>query len=456
MVDLHAIEGGGGEVSSPELACGEVIDDRFEIHARIGSGVTGSVYKAFDSTLDRFVAIKVLEPSRAEAAAHEAQILARIRHRNVVAIHDYGFTPRFRYLVLELLVGRDLRRWLAEQPQRDEILARFLEAGRGMAAAHEAGLVHRDLKPSNVILTHEGRAVVIDFGLARNLDTLDGEEPDHQGSSSGSLAYLAPEHFAREVGDQRCDQFAFCVLLWEALSGKNPFGGDDPISRYQSIARGPGPLEAEVPAHVVRSLRRGLSLAPDDRFATMGELLDSIEHSPSAPRRRRRPLLSAMLVAATFALGWGIAPDPLIEHAVSGEPFNLKQSVAFILLDSANAKLASGDTVAAKDTFDAATNLVLQLEEASPPYCRFAWEIEGFADRLLLAGDLPRGRVLYTRARKFARDCDLPRESIENLDSKIRSSREAFLASKRAAEHSSSAPAPVQPAEPTPPSTPTP
>jgi hypothetical protein len=418
------------------VAGARIIEGRFEVRRRIGSGATGSVYEAFDRTLDRHVAIKVLEPSRARDADREAHILARIRHRNVVAIHDYGVAPGFRYLVLELLVGRDLRRWSSERPPVDEILARLLEAGRGLAAAHAAGLVHRDFKPSNLILTqsesteagHADRAVVIDFGLARNLESHDGLDPLESASSSGALAYLAPEYLVHGQGDARSDQFAWCVVLWEALTGTNPFTGDDPSSRHASILRGPAQFVADVPNHVARALRRGLSGSPDDRFASMTELLDHIEQAPSRlPHRRRRPLLSAVLVAATFALGWGLAPDPMIEHAVSDEPFNPKAAAAFILLDAARGEIEAGNTVAAKDGFDAATELIRELEEASVPYCQFAAEIEGFADALLAAGDLRRGRVLYTRALKFAKDCDRPREYIEQLESKKRSARETFL-----------------------------
>jgi hypothetical protein len=454
---LHAIEGGGDAVRSPQLVSAvqsfesralaegaRIIEGRFEVRRRIGSGATGSVYEAFDRTLDRHVAIKVLEPDRARAADREAHILARIRHRNVVSIHDYGFAPEFRYLVLELLVGRDLRQWLAERPTHEEILARLLEAGRGLAAVHAAGLVHRDFKPSNVILTDgestsEGRserAVVIDFGLARNLETLgkfdssDGEVGTplrpKRGSSSNALAYLAPEHLVHEAGDARSDQFAWCVVLWEALTGSNPFTGDDPVGRHRSIAQGPGEFGADVPAHVARALRRGLSFRPTDRFASMTELLDAIERPPSrAPRFRRRPLLSALVIAATFALGWGVAPDPVIEHAVS-EDFD----PADFLLDEAKQSLAAGDTVLAKARFDAATKLALELEHGSASYCRFGDQIEPFADAMLAAGDLRRGRVLYTRAINFAKDCHRSRGYIEQLQGKYRSSREAFLSTQ--------------------------
>jgi serine/threonine protein kinase len=324
---------------------------------------------------------------------------------------------------------------LVEQPTSDQIVARFLEAGRGLAAAHAAGLVHRDFKPSNLIVTEDGRAVVIDFGVARNLDTLDDATPlesPTRGSSSRSLAYLAPEHLVLDAGDERCDQFSFCVTFWEALTGTNPFTGDDPISRYQSIARGPGRLRATVPRHLARVLRRGLSLSPSARFSSMTELLENIEHPALAtPRRRRRPLLSAVLVAATFALGWGVAPDPIIEHAVSDDSFNAPSVAAFILLDTANTELASGDAIAAKVSFDAATKMIFDVEKASPRYCQFGAEIENFADALLVAGDLRRGRVLYTRAIKFAQDCDRPRDYLEQLESKKRSSRESFLTTQQ-------------------------
>ncbi len=446
---LHPIDGGGDGVPSPappsdverfeaQLASGSlVIDHRFEVRARIGQGTTGSVYEAFDRTLDRLVAIKVFEPGHPEVAAREAQTLARIRHRNVVAIHDYSIASNYRYLVLELLVGRDLRRWLNEGPSVDEILARLVEAGRGLAAAHAAGLIHRDFKPSNLILTNEGRAVVIDFGLARSRSsrplagTSDSVVRPSRDSSSGSLAYVAPESFAEDDSDARSDQFAFCVVLWEALTGENPFSGDDPEARHQSIVRGPGQPDATVPNHVARALRRGLSLAPSDRFASMTELLEAIEHPLRRAPRRRRPLLAAVVVVVTFALGLGLAPDPLIEQAVSDEPFNPRSTAAFIRLDTAYVKLAAKDTAGAKAEFDKVTSLILKLEEASPPYCRFAAQIEGFADGLLAAGDLPMGRILYTRALKFAKDCDAPAQDIERLEGKKQSSREAFLATKR-------------------------
>lgn len=415
------------------LGGSQVISGRFEVIERLGMGGSGSVYKAFDRTLDRFVAIKVMAPSELLEATREAQTLARIRHRNVVAIHDYGAAPGYRYLVLEFLVGRDLHHWLAERPSHDEILARAIEAGRGLVAAHAAGLVHRDVKPSNVILTDDGRAVVIDFSLARNLDTLDG--PSEFGRlehapSLGSLAYLAPERVGYDAGDERSDQFAFCVMVWEALAGQLPFPLDE--ARDAAIQRGPGELEAQVPDHVVRALRRGMSHSPSRRFHDMAELLDELERVAVAPsRRRRRPLVTAALVAATFALGWGLAPDPMIETAVSDNEFDPAVSGAFILLERGKAKVARGQTAGAKADIDAVTEFFLhQTTKGSPAYCRFAVEIEPFADSMLAAGDLPLGRPLYTRALKFGKDCKFPRDAMEQLEGKKRSARETFLLGK--------------------------
>jgi serine/threonine protein kinase len=444
---LHPIDG-GESTSSPLLASAVerfeasaadgslVIGGRFEVIERLGQpgmGGSGSVYKAFDRTLDRFVAIKVMAPSELLEATREAQTLARMRHRNVVAIHDYGSAPGYRYLVLEFLVGRDLRQWLREQPSTSEILARSIAAGRGLAAAHAAGLVHRDVKPSNVIMTDDGRAVVIDFSLARNLDTLDGPSEfgrlEHVPSPS-SLAYLAPERIGYDAGDERSDQFAFCVMLWEALTGRLPFPLDE--GREAAIERGPGALAADVPEHVGWALRRGLSPSPARRFHDMTELLDHLERPVARPqRRRRRPLVMAALAVTAFALGLGLAPDPMIETAVSDAGFNPGLVGADIVLERAKGKLAVMQTAGAKADFDALTQYYLEhVDEGSPAYCRFAAEIEPFADAMLAADDLPLGRPLYTRAIKFGEDCRFPRAAMEQLEGKKRSAREAFLTRK--------------------------
>lgn len=441
---LHPIDG-GESTSSPLLASAVerfeasaaggslVIGGRFEVIERLGMGGSGSVYKAFDRTLDRFVAIKIMAPSELLEATREAQTLARMRHRNVVAIHDYGAAPGYRYLVLELLVGRDLRRWLDEQPTTTEILARLIAAGRGLAAAHAAGLVHRDVKPSNVIMTDDGRAVVIDFSLARNLDTLDGPSEfgriDHA-PSPGSLAYLAPERIGDDAGDERSDQFAFCVLVWEALSGRLPFPLD--AGREAAVERGPGHLDADVPEHVAWVLRRGLSRSPARRFHDMAELLDHLERPVARPqRRRRRPLVMAALAATAFALGLGLAPDPMIETAVSDVGFDPRLVGADIVLERAKGKLAIKQTAGAKADFDALTQFYLEhVDEGSPAYCRFAAEIEPFADGMLAADDLPLGRPLYARAIKFGSDCNYPATAMEQIRSKSRSAKEAYLTRK--------------------------
>jgi serine/threonine protein kinase len=174
-------------------------------------------------------------------------------------------------------------------------------AGRGLAAAHAKGLVHRDFKPSNVLIGLEGQAVVVDFGLARHLDTLE-RDAEQIGRFEGSVDYAPPERLCGQPGDERADQFSFCVALWEALSGVNPFGActqdTTPQARVRAIEVG----VAGTPRgsrRVARALRRGLSLRPSDRFASMEALMAAL-----APKRRAWPtkaLLLAVVAGAVLA-----------------------------------------------------------------------------------------------------------------------------------------------------------
>ncbi|MCA9705897.1 MAG: serine/threonine protein kinase, partial [Myxococcales bacterium] len=286
---------------------------RYQVAGRLGAGGLGIVYRAFDPSLARFVAIKVLKGGK-EAAEHdarllrEAQVLARIRHPHVVEVFDVGFFEdhgRRRFFVaMELVEGTDLRVWLARgQPLRATCDA-FLAAAQGLRAAHEAGLLHRDFKPSNVLLGNQGRVLVTDFGLAR---AHDGDDPDHEpparrssgsvreldaitevGEVVGTPAYMAPEQLRGDPVDARADQYAYCTALYEGLYGARPFLGDDVKELRQAIWCGPPPepRDRAVPAWLRRIVLRGLSVDPAERFPDMDALLAALERDPS--RRRRR------------------------------------------------------------------------------------------------------------------------------------------------------------------------
>jgi predicted Ser/Thr protein kinase len=423
---------------TPSSPSNFVIANRYEIIARIGRGATGSVYRALDRTLDRHVAIKLLHPGEFGVAEREAQVLAKVTHRNVVTIHDSGHDPEYdgghRFLVLELLEGRDFHHWLRERPTPDEIIESFVEAGRGLSAAHKAGLVHRDFKPSNVILTYEGRVVVIDFGLARNLDSHGGEFESRR-FTEGTLAYMAPERLAGHDNDERSDQFSFCVALWEALAGTNPFTGEDPLARYRSIRRGPKRrgVDLGVAKHIAAALERGVAYDRVQRFSTMDELLRELERpTPAARDRRGRPVLMAAAVAAAFVFGWGgFAPEsPMIDEAYSS--LDPTAEAAMAILDSARKRAADGD-------FNTAVNDMLHAAEliqtvgvhegrGTAEFCAFAKSIPNLGDLMFEQGATNQALVCYAVVTRYAEKAFCDELDVDDLKFRSESIRSTMWA----------------------------
>jgi eukaryotic-like serine/threonine-protein kinase len=307
---------------------------RYLILDRVGEGGMGVVYAAHDPELDRKVAIKLLRPDRTGAAAEEqrlrlqreAQAIARLSDPNVVAVYDAGTFGEQVFVAMEFVDGRTLRQWLAEESRSwREIVAVFLAAGRGLAAAHAAGLAHRDFKPDNVLLGRDGRVRVVDFGLARPAGEAMGNTPAEGspvasasllaspltqfGTALGTPAYMAPEQLRGVAADARSDQFSFCVSLYEALYGERPFPGGNPREIAESVTRGPvreEPPGSRVPARLRAVLLRGLSRDPERRFPEMTELLRELERDPSAVRRRWLAAAVAVLVtgAVFSSLGY--------------------------------------------------------------------------------------------------------------------------------------------------------
>ncbi|MBE7454295.1 MAG: protein kinase, partial [Kofleriaceae bacterium] len=221
---------------------------RYRIETVLGAGGMGLVYRAHDPELARAVAIKVVRPEDEAGAAdggerarlaREARNLARLSHPNVCHVYDVGEHEGEVWMAMELVEGVDLRQWAAGRTPR-EVTRALLDAARGLAAAHEAGLVHRDVKPPNVLVTRDGRAVVTDFGLAR------GDEPGTSSAAaaaagvvrvSGTPGYLAPEQLTAASVDARADQFAWAVMAWELLAGERPFPAE-PVARLAAIRAG--------------------------------------------------------------------------------------------------------------------------------------------------------------------------------------------------------------------------
>jgi tetratricopeptide (TPR) repeat protein len=311
-VPLGEVPRPGGTGAAEGLDRGAAVG-RYVVLDRIGAGGMGVVYAAYDPELDRRVAIKLLRPDRFGSEAgrlrllREAQALARLTHPNVVAVYDAGTLGERVFVAMELVEGETLRQWLGAGPRSwREVLDRFLPAGRGLAAAHAAGLVHRDFKPENVLLGRDGRVRVVDFGLAKALaDAAEeppagGEEAEGSGGALvtpltewgvvlGTPAYMAPEQLRGTAADARSDQFSFCVALYEALYGERPFAGDGPRALAEAVTRGAvreAPAGTRVPGWLRAVVLRGLKVSPEERYPTMDDLLRDLERDPDAVRRR--------------------------------------------------------------------------------------------------------------------------------------------------------------------------
>ncbi|MCY1062229.1 serine/threonine-protein kinase [Nannocystis sp. SCPEA4] len=309
---------------------------RFTVLRQIGAGGMSVVYAAYDERLDRRIAVKLLRSGEtADNQARllrEAQAMARLSHPNVVAVHEVGAWEQQVYVAMEFVRGSNLREWLQAVP-RDirEIREVFVAAGRGLAAAHHAGLVHRDFKPANVLVGDDGRVRVGDFGLVRHA----GDEPGLDGPPAsvpvppasivqavargglsttltetgailGTPAYMSPEqHLGRPV-DARSDQFSFCVALYEALYGAPPFAGRDLLELARRVLAGaisPVPEDSKVPAWLRRAVVRGLAVDPAARWPSIDDLLDELERDPERAFKIRRTAALVGLAVVGVVVG---------------------------------------------------------------------------------------------------------------------------------------------------------
>lgn len=331
----HALTA-GSEVTGPqaeEFGPPPELSDRFRVVGTLGRGGVGVVYRGWDEELGRPVAIKFLRPDRPNARPkdpqdlatrlrRESMALAALSHPNVVAVYDVVEGTDGVGIVMELVEGDDLRTWLrASNRSTSEILDVFIQAGRGLEAAHAEGFVHRDFKPGNVMVGTDGRVRVLDFGLARlvaahpsvvtrhtgrhmvlspsiNADGLLTE----RGAVMGTPAYMAPEQMAGQPLDARTDQFSFCVALFEALAGDRPFEGRDLTKRRRAIAAGPPELTSAT-RRLREAIRTGLALDPDQRHPSMRQLIDVLEgEQRPATKWWWAAGLGALGIAAAFGI----------------------------------------------------------------------------------------------------------------------------------------------------------
>ncbi|HEX9167209.1 MAG TPA: serine/threonine-protein kinase [Gemmatimonadales bacterium] len=270
------------------------------VEAELGAGGMGVVFAARDAALDRPVAVKVLRPEQATAVAaqrflREARLLARVRHPNVIQVHQAGEADGLFYFVMDRTAGPSLAERLRGGPLGvSETMAVGRDVLAALAAVHAQGVVHRDLKPANVFLEH-GRALVADFGIARAASD-DGAEPlTHPGGSPGTPDYMAPEQFRGEPATARTDLYSAGMVLYECATGRRwPALSDPAAADWQGV-----------PARLASPLRRALALAPGDRWPDAESFQRALASRPGAPRVAGLALVMAI---ALLAVSWLARP----------------------------------------------------------------------------------------------------------------------------------------------------
>ncbi len=321
----------GGE-PGPDVRVGARLAEHFQVLRRIGSGGMGVVVLARDLRLDREVAIKLVGSTSSDRGGarlqREAQAMAQLAHPNVVAVHEVGTVAGSVYIAMEFVDGGTARSWIRERPRTwSEVLDVYLQAARGLAAAHAAGLVHRDFKPDNVLVGKDGRVRVADFGLARSrgIDAQAAtagsiEIPAEQQASFqhptltatnavvGTPGYMAPEQFANKDVGPAVDQFAFGVALWEALFGDRPYGPHAALPEEELVVR-PTPPDRRAPKWLRRALSRAIAPRPEDRFVDMRALVHALETGRARGTRKRIALLACGGAAIVAAVGLGVGRE---------------------------------------------------------------------------------------------------------------------------------------------------
>ena len=311
----------------------------YEILSPLGAGGMGEVYRARDTRLERLIAIKVLPEDVATNAERlrrfeqEAKAVAALNHPNILSVHDIGQQGGIRYIVTELLDGQTLREKLKDGPLPSRRAIEYgLQIARGLAAAHEKGVVHRDLKPANLFVTKDGRVKILDFGLAKQdlwavretgegatMEALD-LTPTVPGVALGTVGYMSPEQVRGEQVDHRTDIFSFGAVLYEMLCGRRAFKQDTAAETMTAILKEDPPefpeSDTPVSAGVERIMRRCLEKSPEQRFQSAKDLAFALEAlsgsshpavaqpAPVKARPRLWPAVAAVAALAAVILAY--------------------------------------------------------------------------------------------------------------------------------------------------------
>jgi eukaryotic-like serine/threonine-protein kinase len=300
---------------------GRVLAGRYAVREPLGRGGMAEVYLATDRVLDRPVAVKVLggwladDDAFVERFRREALAAARLSHPNLVAVYDAGADDGTRFIVMEHVPGETLAAALARggAMPAPTAAAIAIDVANALEVAHAAGIVHRDVKPENVMLTADGRAKLTDLGIARGLD---GESLTRTASILGTASYVSPEQARGEPVDHRSDLYSLGCVLYQMLTGRRPFEGDDPFAvAYLHVHERPTPpreLEPSVPVALEASVLRAMEKDPDARFPSAAVFAAAL--GPAASQASREPVTAPLAPVGATAPYPPVGPEPPPRH----------------------------------------------------------------------------------------------------------------------------------------------
>lgn len=269
---------------------GMFIGDRYEIVDKVGSGGMSDVYKALDHKLNRYVAIKVLKPEFSEDKTFvskfkvEAQSAAGLVHPNIVNVYDVGEDDTLHYIVMELIDGITLKKYIEKKgplPVK-EAVSIAIQVSQGIEAAHNNNIIHRDIKPQNIMISREGKVKVTDFGIARaaSSNTINS-------NAMGSVHYISPEQARGGYIDEKSDIYSLGITLYELITGKVPFEGDSTVSvalqHINDEIPSPKEIVPDLPVSVEKIILKCTQKKPDRRYAKVSALIADLKHSLIAP-----------------------------------------------------------------------------------------------------------------------------------------------------------------------------
>ncbi|MEX0754730.1 MAG: Stk1 family PASTA domain-containing Ser/Thr kinase [Actinomycetota bacterium] len=292
-----------------------VLNERYRLEALIGEGGMAKVYRALDTQLDRIVAVKILKPEFAadrsfvDRFRREAQMAAKLNHRNLVGVHDTGDEGDVHYIVMEYIEGRTLADFFAGGGRLTPMKATELveQVAGALAYAHQQGVIHRDIKPGNIMVTREGGVKVTDFGIARLVTT--EHTIEQTAAVLGTASYLSPEQARGEVVDERSDIYSLGCVLFEALTGRQLFSGDSPVAiAYKHVNEqpvAPSTLNPEVTPDLDAVVMRALSKNPVNRYQTANEFRHDLEALRNGGQISATPLMGAAATTQVIRPGAG-------------------------------------------------------------------------------------------------------------------------------------------------------